>query len=273
MRDPHAHLPDEQLLLDLEGELSSRDQKRVREHLQACWECRARLRELQHATVDFLQTHRQELESQLPPAAGPRAMLKASLSADSRRPSNGFRHSGMVWATAIGGLLAAILLLLISGGGRTLQRRAHVEIFSVPDPRLTPGATILVSRRDVCEQQEGNNKAVPATVQRRVFQEYGISGADPRNYEVDYLVTPALGGADDIHNLWPHSYEYTLWNAKVKDALEEHLREMVCNGSLDLAEAQHEIAADWIMAYKKYFHTDEPLAAHRAREFPEDVLR
>ena len=95
-----------------------------------------------------------------------------------------------------------------------------------------------------------------------MFEEYGIAGADPRAYEVDYLVTPALGGADDIHNLWPHSYSATVWNAQVKDALEDRLREMVCEGSMDLAEAQREIAGNWIAAYKKYFHTDRPLAEH-----------
>jgi hypothetical protein len=33
----------------------------------------------------------------------------------------------------------------------------------------------------------------------------------------------------------------------------------VCGGKLDLASAQNEISADWIAAYKKYFHTDRPL--------------
>jgi hypothetical protein len=32
---------------------------------------------------------------------------------------------------------------------------------------------------------------------------------------------------------------------------------------LDLAEAQRAIASNWIAAYKKYFHTDEPLLTHR----------
>jgi hypothetical protein len=68
-----------------------------------------------------------------------------------------------------------------------------------------------------------------------------VSGT--KAYEVDYLVTPALGGSDDIHNLWPHSYSATAWNAEVKDALEDRLRGMVCDGSLDLTEAQREIAS------------------------------
>ncbi len=133
---------------------------------------------------------------------------------------------------------------------------------SIPDSRLTPGAAILVTRQAVCAQANTKNKAVPLAIQRKVFQEYGIAGAAPQAYEVDYLVTPALGGADDIRNLWPHSYSATQWNAQVKDALEDRLREMVCDGSLDLTEAQREIAENWIAAYKKYFHTDQPLAEH-----------
>jgi hypothetical protein len=34
---------------------------------------------------------------------------------------------------------------------------------------------------------------------------------------------------------------------------------MVCNGDLDLNEAQQELASNWISAYKKYFHTETPL--------------
>ncbi len=107
------------------------------------------------------------------------------------------------------------------------------------------------------------NKAVSVALQRRVFDEYGIRPAAPGAYEVDYLITPALGGADDIHNLWPQSYTATVWNAQVKDALEDHLRDLVCDGELDLASAQREIATNWIDAYKKYFHTDRPLSRLR----------
>lgn len=37
------------------------------------------------------------------------------------------------------------------------------------------------------------------------------------------------------------------------------------SGKLDLPTAQHEIATDWISAYKEYFHTDAPLAEHEGR--------
>ena len=165
-------------------------------------------------------------------------------------------------AAAIGGLVAVALTVLPSRLHRHDPRHRTTAVFSLPDANLTPGAAIPVDQREVCAEMSGNNKAVPEPVQRQVFEEYRISGADPRAYEVDYLITPALGGADDIRNLWPHSYSATVWNARIKDALESHLRDLVCGGKLDLGEAQREIATNWIAAYKKYFRTDVPLSEH-----------
>jgi hypothetical protein len=97
-------------------------------------------------------------------------------------------------------------------------------------------------------------------LQRQVLAMYGVKG-DPSNaYEVDYLITPELGGATDVRNLWPEPYYDTAWNAHVKDQLEELLRQKVCRGDVDLATAQQDISRDWIAAYQKYFHTDRPIA-------------
>jgi hypothetical protein len=169
----------------------------------------------------------------------------------------------MASAAAIGCLMALALAILPRRIHRHDRANRTAAVFYLPDSNLTPGAAVPVDRRVLCAEAGANNKAVSASLQRKVFEEYRIGGADPRGYEVDYLITPALGGADDIRNLWPHSYSATVWNARIKDALESHLRNLVCDGNLDLAEAQREIAANWIAAYKKYFHTDEPLSEHR----------
>jgi hypothetical protein len=154
------------------------------------------------------------------------------------------------------------------GAGSQSRALRQAAIVYIPDSRLTPGAAIIADQHTVCTQTNQKNKAVSVALQKEVFAEYGIAGAEPRAYEVDYLVTPALGGADDIRNLWPHSHSATMWNAQVKDALEDRLREMVCAGSLDLSKAQREIAENWIAAYKKYFHTDQPLEEHWRQPAP-----
>jgi hypothetical protein len=180
-------------------------------------------------------------------------------------PPNWFgRARRMDWllaATALGFVVMGLFLARRVADFRN-SPGPQVTVFSIPDSRLTPGAAVMASRQAVCALENTKNKAVPVTVQKKVFEEYGIAGAAPQAYEVDYLVTPALGGADDIRNLWPHSYSAT-WNARVKDDLEDRLRDLVCDGSVDLTEAQKEIAENWIAAYKKYFHADQPLASHR----------
>jgi hypothetical protein len=99
---------------------------------------------------------------------------------------------------------------------------------------------------------------------QQVFRRYGIRNPRPRTYEVDYLIPPSLGGSDDLRNLWPEPYSAGVWNARVKDALEDRLRWLVCDGKLDLATAQRDLSRDWIAAYKKYFRTDRPLLDHLA---------
>jgi len=101
---------------------------------------------------------------------------------------------------------------------------------------------------------------IPMTVRQAVFHEYGMDRSQPREFEVDHLITPELGGTDDIRNLWPEPYATTEWNAHVKDDLEDRLRQLVCQGKLDLPTAQRDIATNWIVAYQKYFHTDKPLS-------------
>jgi hypothetical protein len=163
---------------------------------------------------------------------------------------------------------AATVLALVLGSLVVLHRLPqHQEAtmyasfvpMSFPATDLTPGVARSETRDQVCRSNEGKNRDVPAALRRKVFAMYGMPAADPKSYEVDYLITPALGGADDIGNLWPQSYSATMWNARVKDALEDRLHELVCRGDVDLPTAQREISTDWIAAYKKYFNTEKPI--------------
>jgi hypothetical protein len=263
MKHDDTHLSDEQLMLEIDGEVSAHQAKQNRAHLEACWKCRTRRQELESGITSFVRVYHQSFDQALPPIAGPRALLKAHLESSSKSSEN-------MWARWIRFLrypacktaaTAFVLLLAVFFSREGYLNRAPFQnaVVSTPNSKLTPGATLLIDRQAVCALTTMNNKSVPAALQKRVFEEYGLARAETRAYEVDYLVTPALGGADDIRNLWPQSYATTAWDAKAKDALEQRLRDMVCNGSLDLTEAQHEIAANWIATYKKYFQTDLPV--------------
>ena len=136
---------------------------------------------------------------------------------------------------------------------------------ATPNPELTPGAVRPVTRNEICAAGHRDmNRLVSSAMQQEVFKKYGVPVALKNDYEVDYLITPELGGADDMQNLWPEPYSSTDWGAHVKDALEDRLHQMVCEGTIDLGTAQREMASDWISAYKKYFHTDRPLVMDSA---------
>ena len=92
-----------------------------------------------------------------------------------------------------------------------------------------------------------------------MLRSYGMEHLSEHEYELDYLVTPDLGGSPEPRNLWPEPYGSRVWNARVKDELESLLPQLVCEGKIDLVTAQRDIASNWIEAYKKYFNTDRPV--------------
>jgi hypothetical protein len=259
MKTQDPHLSDRELVMAMDGELAPSDTSRVERHIEACWTCRARKLDLERAVADFVHLHQDGLAPHVPPAEGPRALLTAHLAelAQSQPPWS-FPLQRAAWLAAAVACGLAVFWLAAS---RWIpeHRRPAVAAIVVPNPDLTPGAAVLVSRSEVCRESQPNNKEVPVALQRRVLEEYGLARSEARAYEVDYLITPALGGADDIHNIWPEPYTDAQWNARVKDALEERLHMMVCEGDLDLGTAQREIAGNWIEAYKKYFRTDRPI--------------
>ena len=87
MKYEDSHLSGPQLLRHVDGELSAHDEEVARAHLEACWECRARRRELQDAIADLVRVHQRAIETPSPPAAGPRTLLKARLAQLSAQPS------------------------------------------------------------------------------------------------------------------------------------------------------------------------------------------
>jgi hypothetical protein len=135
-----------------------------------------------------------------------------------------------------------------------------------PDPSKTPGATLPVTTADICVPGYSRKvRNVPVEVKREAYASYGITHREPGEYEVDHLISLELGGSNSIKNLWPESFITEPWNAHVKDALENELHREVCAGTVDLSTAQHDIATDWIAAYKKYFHTDQPRSTRGGR--------
>ncbi len=264
------HVSEEVLLLYADGELTKPRRAAVEAHLKVCVECLNRREEMGRTLAEFSQAYRALLDPKLPPVETSRAALRlrmAQLNAESQvrkswsswlgsalTPSRG----GYVFASLILGLVLTVGVYRREIRSESQQISASLGLWPEPKASLTPGATVPVTKAQVCAASEDRSSTIPISLQRKVSALYGVSGTPPDAYEVDYLITPELGGATDIRNLWPEPYD-TAWNAHVKDQLEERLHQMVCHGDVDLATAQQDISKDWIAAYRKYFHTDKPI--------------
>ncbi len=266
MQGNKAHLSDEELVLFSDQELPTRHAARVREHVAQCEPCRGRLKKLDNALASFTDFHEQKFQAQSFHSWNSRNLLKARLSDASQRVNRSRRAT--FWNVMTQQLAGACLaLLLVVGGTWTVRHivRARssfdamkAEAIALPRRTLTPGSARTVQVAELCSNQDlDNDPPVSPSLEQAVLEEYGVPASSRNDYELDYLITPALGGVDSIQNLWPQPYSST-WNARVKDQLEDHLHELVCQGKVQLATAQSDIASNWIAAYKRYFNTDKP---------------
>ena len=143
------------------------------------------------------------------------------------------------------GLPAAAVALCCAG-------KAFAADPILPDPNLTPGAVFTTDTAVVCAPGfVASRPPTPEKLKAFIFREYGID-ARWGHYQIDYVIPPQLGGSQAPENLWPQSFDTHPWNAALKDRLEDYLYKQVCAGRMTLMEAQREISADWVSAYRLY---------------------
>jgi hypothetical protein len=252
------HLSEMDLIRLLDHEMSAEENAAASVHLETCERCRADMAELVAVGEEV-----KGMMSSAPVSAATSASrnaLAARLAegeSEARSPHSRFASwistkLTPVYAYGAAGIVAVAAMFFL------LPRldRSDVNVSaSLPIRALTPGMTRPVSLADICASSDNDlDPEVSPQQQEAVFREYGISRkGSPRDFQVDYLISPQLGGTDDVKNLWPQSYKEVVWNAEAKDALERHLSQLVCEGKVSLAEAQSAIATNWVAAYRKYF--------------------
>jgi hypothetical protein len=226
-----SHVQDEQLVQLIDGELDADEQRSVRDHIDGCAACAKRLGRLRRLSTDANAAYRINAQ---------RARVAKTLIS-----------------------LAATVVALVWIGLRDASpwgdAQLGMQTGPLPVQYLTPGVRRTVTAAELCHMNdEADTREIPASVRHAVLLRYGAGGLLDRDFELDYLITPELGGAMDAQNLWPERYASAIWNAHVKDDLEQLLRRLVCSGSVPLDSAQRDIARNWIAAYKHYFRTDRP---------------
>jgi hypothetical protein len=258
VRSSIDHLSEVDLIRYIDQEMSPDEDAAARLHLETCDLCQADLQEITAVGEEVSQIFAGSPGA--PETTVPRISLERKLAeendqaalSNNRVPLWIRNKVSTAYIGGTAGLLAiAALFFILPNPGRSNAEMAA----SLPNRALTPGMTRQVELVDICREGDDDlDPAVPAPRKEAVFREYGMSPDHAANdYQVDYLISPQLGGTDDVRNLWPQSYKETTWNAEAKDALERHLYQLVCERKITLQEAQHAIAHDWIAAYQKYF--------------------
>lgn len=138
----------------------------------------------------------------------------------------------------------------------------------LPDPKLTPGDVLAVTKADICAPGYAKKtRNVPPKTKANIYRKYGIKSHKPHQYEVDHLISLELGGSNSEKNLWIEPYDLNVdgkqMGASEKDKAENATHKAVCDGEIDLKEAQAQIAKDWTALYRRFV----------AKEFPAYVAK
>ena len=279
MRQPHhTHLTDRELLSLVDGELPPLHHAQATTHVDVCAKCRTRRAQIERVMGVVTTAYRRNVAAA--DLARERQNLHRSLTEVRGPLDDSLRHVPVrmrvvtpAWgllAMVVVGLLAMDAPLRLINGVKTF---ASAQTGALPNPTLTPGATLPLVTAELCARHgEPRQHRLPASMREDVLQRYRMEHLAPEEYELDFLVTPELGGAPEPANLWPERYRQPIWNAHVKDQLEELLPRLVCSGRLRLDVAQRDIATDWIAAYQKYFDTPLPLNASAPRLPEQDEI-
>ncbi len=136
--------------------------------------------------------------------------------------------------------------------GKRSKTAGCVSQNALPDPACTPGATFPdATKEQICQPGYSKNvRDVPTSEKDQVYAEYGITHHSSGEYEVDHLISLELGGSNDSANLWPEPADPRP-GFHEKDKVENYLHAQVCNGAISLAEAQAEIATNWLQVYQQ----------------------
>lgn len=135
------------------------------------------------------------------------------------------------------------------------EQPRDIPLIYKPDKNKTPGDSIKDIPLDLlCMKGYTETvRNVSKTTKKNVYELYGISYPPAENtFVIDHLIPLELGGSNSIKNLWPQSVIDSSQSAKMKDKVENLLHSKVCEGSLNLSEAQSIMTTDWDIWYNTY---------------------
>lgn len=139
-----------------------------------------------------------------------------------------------------------LVLCLSVGIALPAEGQAHFRHhgwYTLPDSVMTPGDTLTSDTAVICHRKTSGVRSVSKQIHNLAHSKYGTKETDSTKYEVDHLISLELGGSNSIKNLWPQIYP----EAYEKDRVEDELHRLVCQGKMNLRQAQVGISRDWVV--------------------------
>jgi hypothetical protein len=146
----------------------------------------------------------------------------------------------------------AFAIALIGAATMTLAAAPDNGQTGLPSSFLTPGDARKVTKEQICAPgYAASIKATKESTKEEAFSRYGLRDGKSTTEILDHLIPVELGGTDNVENLWPEPAKGE-WSAAQKDALEQKLLGLVCDGTLTVKQAQSAIKKNWVQAYTQY---------------------
>jgi hypothetical protein len=129
-----------------------------------------------------------------------------------------------------------------------------------PNYSLTPGSSMTDNLNVICVSgYSATVRNVSEGLKQKVYKLYSV----PKNErgsengieisKIDHLIPLAIGGSNDITNLWPHYYNtQSGMGVLKKNIIENTLHRKVCQNEIEIHEAWKCIALDWQSCYYKH---------------------
>jgi hypothetical protein len=144
--------------------------------------------------------------------------------------------------------------------GLTLTFNVQAFGISKPIKDLTTGDILTSDIETICVSNYSKTvRDVSGSTKKKVYDLYKVPANERGTYKgqliskIDHLVPLAIGGSNDISNLWSHYYyPEDGYGVVMKNRIENKLHRLVCEGKLDIKEAQNCIASDWQMCYDRF---------------------
>jgi anti-sigma factor RsiW len=168
MSNLQTHPEDGVLLRYLDGELPARKGRQVRRHLEACWQCRTAVEDLERAVADCVHYRRDVLQAHLPPPPAPWVDLSTEFSRiDSEVGVESWMARLSHWLTAPPArrwaLSATAALLLAAGIFYQFRETPSVQAATLLKRAVSVAATHSVPARPVRMRTSiKNHAAIPA---------------------------------------------------------------------------------------------------------------